>query len=140
MMAGTQSYATHVRRSRGWMTAFLLALVAAPLLISAAMQATSMPSVALALLAVSVLVAVSMMRVFVTRLQDRIIRLEMQVRLSRLGRSTDLARVSLRQLIALRFAGDGELPALLDRTIADGLTPDAIKRAVTDWQPDLIRV
>jgi len=122
------------------MTAFLLALVAAPLLISAAIEAKSMPSVALALLAVSVVVAVSVLRVFVTRLQDRIIRLEMQVRLTRLGRSSDLARVSLRQLIALRFAGDEELPALLDRTIADGLTPDAIKRAVTDWQPDVIRV
>src|SRR5688572_11298292 len=139
-MAGTQSYTTHVRRSRGWLTAFFLALIAAPLLIGAAIQERSLPSLALVLLAVSVLVAVSVMRVFVTRLQDRIIRLEMQVRLTRLGRSTDLARVSLRQLIALRFAGDGELPALLDRTIADGLTPDAIKRAVTDWQPDLIRV
>ena len=139
-MAGPQSYATHVRRSRGWLTAFILAIVATPLLISAAIEAKSMPSVALALLAMSVLVAVGIMRVFVTRLQDRIIRLEMQLRLARLGRSTDLARVSLRQLIALRFAGDGELPALLDRTVADGLTPDAIKRAITDWQPDLIRV
>ena len=139
-MAGAQSYATHVRRSRSWLAAFVLAVIAAPLLISAAIQAKSMSSAALALLGVSVLVTVSVLRMSVTRLQDRIIRLEMELRLARLGRRADLAHVSLRQLIALRFAGDAELPALLDRTIADGLTPDAIKRAITDWQPDLIRV
>jgi hypothetical protein len=82
----------------------------------------------------------SALRISATRLQDRIIRLEMQVRLSRLGRAADVARLSTRQLIALRFASDAELPALLDRTLTEQLTPDAIKRAVTDWQADSIRV
>jgi hypothetical protein len=39
----------------------------------------------------------------------------------------------------LRFASDAELSALLERTVAEGLTPDAIKRAVTTWRPDYHR-
>jgi hypothetical protein len=43
------------------------------------------------------------------------------------------------QLIAVRFASDAELPALIDRAAAEKLTPDQIKRAVTDWQGDYLR-
>ena len=78
-------------------------------------------------------------RQFSLKLQDRIIRLEMQTRLARLGREADLARLSLRQIIALRFASDAELPALLQRAAAEKLSADQIKRAVTAWQPDDMR-
>jgi hypothetical protein len=44
------------------------------------------------------------------------------------------------QIAALRFAPDAELPGLLDRTLAEPLTSDQIKRAVTDWQGDYGRV
>jgi purine nucleoside permease len=73
------------------------------------------------------------------RLQDRIIRLEMQTRLARLGRAADCGRMTLRQIVALRFASDAELPALLDRAAAEHLTADQIKRAVTAWQADHMR-
>lgn len=73
--------------------------------------------------------------------QDRIIRLEMHLRLARLLPGRDFAALTLPQLIALRFAGDGELPGLVDRTLkGDFATPDAIKRAVTAWQADWLRV
>ena len=48
-------------------------------------------------------------------------------------------RFSIKHIAALRFASDAELPALIDRAIAEQLTPDQIKRAVKDWQPDLLR-
>ena len=76
-------------------------------------------------------------------MQDRIIRLEMQLRLARLlpaERHGEIARLTLPQLVGLRFAGDGELPALVAKTLAEDLGRDAIKRLVTDWQPDWLRV
>jgi len=76
--------------------------------------------------------------------QDRVIRLEMQLRLERLlgpARRADLERLELPQRIALRFASDAELPALLERVLKGELThPDDIKRAVRDWQADWLRV
>ncbi len=49
--------------------------------------------------------------------------------------------LGLKQLVALRFASDAELPALVQRVVTGGLSePDAIKRAVVAWQPDHLRV
>jgi hypothetical protein len=43
-------------------------------------------------------------------------------------------------LIALRFAGDAELPSLVERTLqGEFARPRDIKRAVTDWQSDYLR-
>lgn len=75
--------------------------------------------------------------------QDRLIRLEMRLRLERLlpaERHGDIARLQLPQLIALRFASDAELPALVGEAIERELAPTAIKQRVTAWQPDWHRV
>jgi hypothetical protein len=41
----------------------------------------------------------------------------------------------------LRFAGDAELPGLVDEVLSGRLTaPDEIKRRVKDWQADWLRV
>jgi len=87
----------------------------------------------------SVIVLALISRAYTVRLQDRIVRLEMQLRLGRLGREHDFRRLSTAQLAALRFASNAELPGLLDRSLAEDLTPDQIKRAVCDWQPDFYR-
>ena len=104
-----------------------------------AFEQPSLQSVALLLLAVVVVTAVTLTRLFSLRLQNRIIRLEMRVRLARLDREADMDRLTLPQLIAARFASDQELPALIDRAVAESLTPDQIKRAVKDWQADFLR-
>jgi hypothetical protein len=71
--------------------------------------------------------------------QDRVIRLEMRLRCERLG--VDLTGLPLPFIIALRFAGDGELPALAAKARSGGFaTPDALKQAITDWQEDTLRV
>ncbi len=132
----TQTYANHRYRPRLWSTGALAALLALGLLAWATIKAPTLFNVALLLLAYAVTVAMYTVRVFATRLQDRIIRLEMQTRLARLGREADLARLSLRQIIALRFASDAELPALMQRAAGEHLTADQIKRAVTAWQAD----
>jgi len=87
--------------------------------------------------AVAVLIAIS--RVYVTSLQDRIIRVEMRVRTAGLltpAQQASLATLDLRRIAALRFASDAELPALLDRAVRERLTADQIKRAVTSWVAD----
>jgi hypothetical protein len=45
----------------------------------------------------------------------------------------------MKQIAALRFASDAELPALLERAAREQLPPVAIKRAIKNWVPDLDR-
>jgi hypothetical protein len=81
-------------------------------------------------------------RVYTTKLQDRIIKLEMRLRCAQLLSPASHAaagRITNAQLIALRFASDEELPALLERADRDHLTPDQIKRAIKNWVPDFDR-
>ena len=69
-------------------------------------------------------------RVYTTKLQDRIIKLEMKLRFAQLlspAQQAMLARLSLPQVVALRFASDSELPALVERADRDRLTADQIK-------------
>lgn len=74
-------------------------------------------------------------------LQDRIIRLEMQVRLHRLGLGAQADRLTLKQLVALRFASDAELPALAEKVLANNVTSGAeIKKQVKEWVADHQRV
>ena len=138
-MAQTQTYANHPYRPVAWNITVLVGTIAFVTLVVHAYQEPTYVSFALLTLAGVVLSGVSLIRVFALRLQNRIIRLEMQVRLARLGRERDLPRLTLPQIVALRFGSDAELPALIDRTIAEHLAPDAIKRAVTDWQGDYLR-
>jgi hypothetical protein len=77
------------------------------------------------------------------RAQDRIIRLEERLRMAVLLPAAELPLVeslTLRQLIALRFASDAELPTLALRAVAEGLTPKQIKQSIVNWRPDECRV
>ena len=77
-----------------------------------------------------------------TKLQDRIIRLEMRMRtasLLTLDQQRLLDTVRIKQLVALRFASDMEIPALLDRTVREELPPNEIKKAIKTWVPDYDR-
>jgi hypothetical protein len=93
-------------------------------------------SVALMTLAVS-------LRSQILRVQDRLIRLEMRLRL-RENLPADLsaraAHLPVKQLVALRFASDEELPSLV-RDVVDGkvVTPNDIKLKIREWQADHLR-
>jgi hypothetical protein len=90
----------------------------------------------------AVLALLSISRLYITRLQDRIIKLEMKVRCASLLTAPQqrlLAGLTNKQLVALRFASDEELPALLERASRESMKPDDIKRAIRTWAPDLDR-
>ncbi|WP_255156231.1 DUF6526 family protein [Ferruginibacter sp. HRS2-29] len=75
--------------------------------------------------------------------QNRIVRLEMRFRyFSLTGKRLETVERELTfgQIAALRFASDEELPGLLDKTLREKLSPDAIKRSIRNWLPDDMRV
>jgi hypothetical protein len=77
------------------------------------------------------------------RAQDRIIRLEERLRLTALLPAEDRAHISelsIKQLIALRFASDAEIPALVRKTLTQNLEPKAIKQSIVTWRADYHRV
>jgi hypothetical protein len=138
-VAETQTYANHVHRPIGWTITAIFAVLALAGMVLFVLRTPSILTVALLMMASAVAGLVVLVRRYTTRLQDRIIRLEMRLRLSGLGREYDVTRLSVRQLVALRFASDAELGALVDRAVAENLTSDQIKRAITNWQADRMR-
>ena len=78
-------------------------------------------------------------RIFALRAQDRAIRAEEQLRHYVLtGKLLD-PRLTMRQIVGLRFASNDEFVALAQRAADQGLTTDAIKQAVKQWRADLNR-
>ena len=81
-------------------------------------------------------------RAYIVRLQDRIIMLEMKVRAAEVlpaGADAQLAKLTKQQIVALRFAPDEELHALLDRAARENMKPKEIKAAVKNWRADHYR-
>ncbi|HEY2646623.1 MAG TPA: DUF6526 family protein [Candidatus Acidoferrales bacterium] len=75
--------------------------------------------------------------------QNRVIRLEMRLRLAGLLPSDLQSRIpefTLAQLISLRFASDTELPALARKVLDEKMNDrKAIKLLIKDWQADWLR-
>ncbi|MFZ3590754.1 DUF6526 family protein [Bacillus sp. DJP31] len=74
------------------------------------------------------------------KLQDRIIRNEENFRSFQLTGKIAEPRLTLGQIIALRFASDEEYPALVTRAIDENLSANEIKKAVNNWRSDFHRV
>ena len=95
------------------------------------------------LLAVALLILFFYVRVFALTVQNRVIRLEMTLRLQQLlppdlrGR---IGELSVPQLVALRFASDEEMCDLC-RTVLDQRlsSQKAIKKMIKRWTPDYLR-
>jgi hypothetical protein len=144
MPAPTQNYQNHARFFP------LFHYIVAPILLinffAAAWQLYRAPGLPTlwALIVAFALVALALAaRLMALTVQDRVIRLEMQLRMARVLPPDLMPRVNAlgrQHFVALRFAGDDELPGLV-REICEGRlqTQKEIKMRVKNWQPDWLR-
>lgn len=144
-MAETQTYANHTR----WYPLFHFVVV--PLLalnfLSHLVRLFMAPSWAMGfwtLLSVTLILLALASRLMALTAQDRVIRLEERLRYREVlsaelaGRFDELRTA---QIIALRFASDGELGGLVERTLnGEFAKPGDIKKAIKDWRGDYLRV
>jgi hypothetical protein len=95
------------------------------------------------LVSVALIIMFFCARRFALAVQDRVIRLEMHLRLARVlpaDQQSSIAALTVDQLVALRFASDGELPGLVRKVLADKIGErKAIKQMIQNWQPDNLR-
>jgi len=79
-------------------------------------------------------------RVFALKAQDRAIRAEENFRHFVLtGKPLD-SKLTVRQIIGLRFASDEEFPELAKKAVAEKLSEKVIKKSIKNWREDSYRV
>lgn len=121
--------------------------VAWPILIASFIQAMwalrrgpSIGGVLAAATSFAVLLIAFYARAFALRVQDRVIRLEMRLRLRDLlpaDQRPMIDALTPRQMVGLRYASDAELPSLVAEVVRTGeQNPNVIKKKVTQWTPD----
>ena len=87
-----------------------------------------------------VLMLMFLCRMFAVKAQDRAIRAEENLRhFAMTGKLLD-ARLTIRQIIALRFASDNEFVPLAKEAAERSMDADVIKKAVKQWRADTYRV
>jgi hypothetical protein len=79
-------------------------------------------------------------RIFALKAQDRAIRAEENLRHFVLAGKLLDQRLTVRQVIGLRFASDAEFVELARKAAENAMSEDDIKKAVTNWRADHYRV
>jgi hypothetical protein len=137
-----QSYTNHRRYVTGFHIVLSLLLIAGTIIsiINSVRHPLGKPgsvtAALIVLLFVCGLIIFWYMRTFPIKVQDRAIRAEEGLRYFILtGKALD-ERLTIGQIIALRFAANDELVSLADRAVTENLSPDDIKKSIKSWRAD----
>lgn len=139
-----QSYSHHARRHLPFHF-FLIPILITNLIITIVylVRHPSLLAGWLVILSIALLTLGFLARVNPIKVQDRLIRLEERLRLSTLLPEPLRLRIpelTEKQLIALRFASDAEIPRLVEETFQNNLRAKDIKMRIENWRSDYWRV
>ncbi len=118
---------------------YVLSLITLAVLVLAVInlvEAVSLLSIMILLIAVALVLAFVFMRTFALKAQDRAIRAEENLRYYVLTGKLLSSQLTMPQIIALRFAPDGEFVALAQQAVEENLDNKAIKQAIKNWRAD----
>ena len=139
-----QNFENHIRHDKP-LYVYLLMLLAS--LVCAVVGVFASPgwiAVAVMINTVATVFLAANARGYGTKVQDRIVRLEMRLRLASVLSGELAERVeefTIPQLVGMRFESDANLPGLAQKVIDEDLRKATeIKRLVKDWQADFQRV
>jgi hypothetical protein len=122
---------------------FFLAPVSIAILITTIVQLVQYPgwhTGAHVVVGIWFVVAAFTIRTYSLKVQDRVIRLEERLRLKELLPASIVGQLSIDQLIALRFASDGEVADLAQKALTGNWNRKQIKEAIKNWKADYWRV
>jgi hypothetical protein len=140
-----QTHANHVR----WHAPFHFFLMPGALvlliltIVNVVRHSDLLESWILLLIGVMTPIAFLLIRINPLRAQDRVIRLEERLRLAALLNEplkSRMGELSESQLVALRFASDAEVAALMEKALKEQMKSADIKKAVVNWRADFFRV
>ncbi len=140
-----QTFENHVRQDP-WITSVLVLHLASIItgIVALSIGGVRTASAAIVVGGIACAIGLVLSRRYSTKLQDRIIRLEMRLRLERVlppDLAVRIGEFQTGQLIALRFASDAELPELSRKVLAEKIEKRSeIKKLIKDWQADWHRV
>jgi hypothetical protein len=139
-----QSFKNHARQTPAWtfgvLLPFLLNFIDAVVQLFERFGWETLLNLAMA---VAFLILWWFVRRMALTVQDRVIRLEMRLRLREVlpaAMQADIPKLSRSHLVALRFASDEELADLVRDVVAGALAkPKDIKLKIRNWQADYLR-
>ena len=137
-----QSFQSHTHHPIPTYIATIFWLLALVLLIGQAFFGWNVTNWLFAAILLSAAPVIGLSRQYTVKLQDRVIMLETKLRAAELlsaGQDAQLAKLSPKQIVALRFACDEEFGSLLERAARENLSPKDIKASIRTWRPDLHR-
>lgn len=143
-MVEQQSYANHIRYDPGFhFTLFPVAVITEIVLIRLAWKQPSALAWWWVVVGAMACWGILKMRLYSLTVQDRVIRLEEQLRMAKVlpeSQHALIPQLTRKQLVALRFASDAELSPLVARCVAEKLDSKQIKQAIKEWRGDYHRV